>query len=210
MSSLEFVEFEVKHPATASQLIKFKQILENQPDLKKFIYVAGPDTFFTYKDSFFKDHPQWSAEGTFVRYRKPSFGLDKGKRTVTWKYKPAGAVNNIQRREHNWDVGKTPENVILEQLKDSGLEINASIVKDCHIFNFEDATVVFYIVYDTTSGEASEPRYFIEIEVDEETIASKTEDEAWQVIDKYENILNPLGVSKKTRIKQSLFEMYRK
>lgn len=210
IENLEFIEFEVKHPASASQLVEFKQILEQQEGIVEFIYVAGPDMFFIYPNVFFKSHPQWDIKGTFVRYRRPSFGLDKGRRTVTWKYKPAGADDNIKRKEHNWDVGKTPENVIIEQLKDSGLSFNCSIVKDCHVYNFKDASVVFYIVYDTTEGKAGEPRYFIEIEVDEKTIANKTEQEAWAIIDKYEAILSPLGVNKKTRIKESLFEMYRR
>lgn len=208
--SLEFIEFEVKHASSAQKLVRFKQLLEQQEGILEFVYVSGPDYFFTHPDSFFTTHPQWDRKGTFARYRRPSFGLDKGRRTVTWKYKPAGAENSIQRREHNWEVGKTPENVVFEQFKDSGLKFNSSIVKDCHIYNFKDASIVFYIVYDTTDGEAGDPRYFIEIEVDEKTIANKTEDEAWAVIDKYEKILSPLGVSKKSRIKESLFEMYRR
>jgi adenylate cyclase class IV len=208
--SLQYIEFEVKHSATAAQLVQFKQILEKQPDILQFVYVAGPDSFFTYSKDFFEKNPQWDEKGTFVRYRKPSFGLDKSKKTVTWKYKPAGAKNNIIRKEHNWEVGKTPENVILEQLKDSGLTFNSSIVKDCHIYIFKDATVVFYIVYDITEDSQGEPKYFVEIEVDEKTIDQKTENEAWEVIEKYEKILSPLGISSKTRIRRSLFEMYRR
>lgn len=208
--SLEFIEFETKYRAEDHLLIKFKQLMEAQAGLKDFVYVEGPDLFYTYPQTWFNANPQWDSQGTFIRYRKPSFGLDKGRRQVTWKYKPAAAKNNIQRREHNWDIGKTPENVIIEQLTDSGAKFNCSLIKNCHIYKFDDATLVFYTVYDTTYGEPKKADYFIEIEVCEESIASMTEAEAWGVIEKYEKILTSLGVEAKKRLKKSLFEMYKK
>lgn len=208
--NLEHIEFETKYRVEDHLLIKFKQILESHEDLKDFLYVEGPDLFFVYPPQWFQANPQWDPSGTFIRYRKPSFGLDKGRRQVTWKYKPASAKNNIQRREHNWDIGKTPEKTILEQLQDSGATLNASIVKNCHIYKFDDATLVFYTVYDTTYGEPKKADYFVEIEVDEELISSMTEAEAWSVIEKYEKVLAPIGITAQKRMKKSLFEMYRK
>lgn len=208
--SLEHIEFETKYRVEDHLLIKFKQIMENQEDLKDFIYVEGPDFFYTYPQAWFDANPQWEPNGTFVRYRKPSFGLDKGRRQVTWKYKPIDAKNSIKRKEHNWDIGKTPEKVIIEQLQSSGLLFNASIVKNCHIYIFGDATLVFYTVYDTTYGEPKKADYFVEIEVDENTIGDLNEDEAWKVIEKYEQVLSPLGISARNRLRKSLFEMYKK
>jgi hypothetical protein len=208
--NLEHVEFETKYRVADHLLIEFKQILEAHTELKGFVYVEGPDQFFTYPDSWFNSMPQWDPEGTFIRYRKPSFGLDKGRRQVTWKYKPANSKNNIQRKEHNWDIGGTPEKVILEQIKDSGAIFNCSIVKNCHIYNFPDATLVFYTVYDTTFGKPEEADYFVEIEVDESLIGSMSEDQAWAVIEKYEKVLAPIGISAQKRLKKSLFQMYRK
>jgi adenylate cyclase class IV len=210
IKNLEFLEFETKYRVSDHLLVEFKQILEVQPDLKGFVYVEGPDSFFTYSDSWFAANPQWDPKGTFIRYRKPSFGLDKGRRQVTWKYKPANAKNNIQRKEHNWDIGETPEKVIIEQIQDSGAQFNASIIKNCHIYNFPDATLVFYVVYDTTNGKPEKSDYFVEIEVDEDTIHNLSEDQAWAVIEKYEAVLAPLGITAKNRLKKSLFEMYRK
>lgn len=209
-TSLEHIEFETKYRVEDYSLIEFKQIMEGQADLQDFIYVEGPDFFFVYPPEWFTTNPQWDPSGTFIRYRKPSHGLDKGRRQVTWKYKPKDAKNNIQRREHNWDIGKTPEKVILEQLEFSGAKFNASIVKNCHIYHFDDATLVFYTVYDTTNGTPKKADYFVEIEVCEETIGSMTEQQAWAVIEKYEKILSPLGISAQKRMRKSLFEMYRK
>ena len=208
--SLELTEFETKYRVEDFALIEFKQILEQQETLQSFIYVEGPDFFFTYPNSWFEANPQWDKLGTFIRYRKPSHGLDKGRRQVTWKYKPKDAKDNIKRREHNWDIGKTPEKVILEQLKFSGAEFNASIVKNCHVYQFEDATLVFYTVYDTTNGTPKKADYFIEVEVRDEIIGDMSEGEAWGVIEKYEQLLAPLGINAQKRMKKSLFEMYRK
>lgn len=208
--NLEHIEFETKYRVEDHLLIEFKQILEGHPELKDFLYVEGPDHFYVYPQSWFDANPQWDPNGTFVRYRKPSFGLDKGRRQVTWKYKPKDAKNNIQRKENNWDIGKTPENVIIEQLLSSGLTFNASIIKNCHIYFFDDATLVFYTVYDTTFGKPKKADYFVEIEVSEDNIAEMTEDQAWAVIEKFEKILAPLGISPQKRLRKSLFEMYKK
>jgi hypothetical protein len=208
--NLEGIEFETKYRMKDRDLIEFKQIAETQPDLKGFVYVEGPDQFFTYPQYWFDANPQWDPDGTFIRYRKPSFGLDKGRRQVTWKYKPVNSKNNIKRKEYNWDIAQTPEWTIIEQIKDSGAIFNASIVKNCHIYNFPDATLVFYTVYDTTFGNPKEADYFIEIEVNEELIASLKEEECWAIIEKYEKVLAPVGVSPQRRLRKSLFRMYRK
>lgn len=209
-TSLEHIEFETKYRVEDHQLIEFKQILEAHPELKDFIYIEGPDFFYVYPPEWFIANPQWEPKGTFIRYRKPSFGLDKGRRQVTWKYKPKDAKNSIQRKEHNWDIGKTPEKVILEQLETSGAKFNASIVKNCHIYHFDDATLVFYTVYDTTYGKPKKADYFVEIEVHEELIADMNEEQAWAVIEKYEKVLAPIGISAQKRLRKSLFEMYYK
>jgi len=129
---------------------------------------------------------------------------------VTWKYKPSGAKNNIKRKEHNWDIGKTAKKTIIEQIQDSGATFNFSIVKNCHIYKFDDATLVFYTVYDTTDGEPKKQDSFIEIEVCEDKIAGWTEEQAWDVIKKYEKALAPLGISAQRRMDKSLFEIYRR
>lgn len=207
--TLEHIEFETKYRVEDHQLIEFKQIVEAQSP-QDFIYVEGPDYYYVYPEPWFKMMPQWDPSGTFIRYRKPSYGLDKGRRQVTWKYKPIDAKNNIQRKENNWDIGTTPEKVILEQIQDSGGVFNFSIVKNCHIYIFADATLVFYTVYDTTYGKPKKADNFVEIEVKEETMAETTEAAAWAVIEKYEKILAPIGIVPQKRLRKSLFEMYKK
>lgn len=208
--NLTGVEFETKYRIEDHLLIQFKQLIGELAEPKKFIYVEGPDEYYTHPKYWFDNNPQWSPEGTFIRYRKPSYGLDNGKRQVTWKYKPSEAKNNIQRVEHNWNISDTPEEVVLRQLKDSGATFNFSIVKNCHIYQFEQATVVFYTVYDTTDGKPKKADSFIEIEVCEEKIANFSESQAWAIIEKFEKVLEPLNLSAQKRLKKSLFGMYKR
>lgn len=209
--NLEHIEFETKYGVQDYQLIEFKQLVETSPETKSFIYVEGPDLYFTYPDWWFKNNPQWDQEGTFARYRKPSYGLDNGKRQVTWKYKPKDTFNNIQREEYNWDVkDEVSEKTIIKQLERSGMTFNFSIVKNCHIYKFEQATLVFYTVYDITDGKPKKTDSFVEIEVDEEKIKDLTTDQAFEIISKYEKLLSPLGVSAKSRLKLALFPRYRR
>lgn len=209
--TLEHIEFETKYRVEDHQLIEFKQVMDAHGEEKKFIYVEGPDYYWTYPKWWLDNNPQWDESGTFVRFRKPSYGLDNGNRQVTWKYKPKEAKNNIQRVEINWDIkDKTEETNIIKQLECSGSRFNFSIVKNCHIYVLADATLVFYTVYDTTDGKPKKADSFVEIEVNENNMKNTTAEQAWTVIGKYEKILEPLGISARKRLYRSLFAMYKR
>ena len=182
-------EFETKYRVEGHLIYTFKEIMNNLDDTSTFVYVEGPDWYYTKED------------GSFLRYRK----ADNQKRAeVTLKEKPAGAKSNIKRKEVNWRVDGTPFETIQEGAFMQGYEFNFKIWKMCHIQNFKDATVVFY----TVRGEDNKDAHFVEIEVDEDTIHNLTEKEAWDVIKKYEEILIPLGITYKNRMMKSLFELY--
>jgi len=190
------LEFETKYRMDLGSLVMFKNIVSKESGLEKFLYVEGPDLYFIKPD------------GNFARYRKPIYGGDLERCEVTKKFKPLGAKNNNKRKELNVRVGNTPEDTIREDLACEGYVFNFSIYKLCHIYNFKDATVVFYTVYDTTNGKIDKIDHFIEIEVTEETIHKLTEHQAWDVINKYEKLLEPIGINPQKRLKKSLFEMY--
>lgn len=197
-------EFECKYRVKDHDLVTFKKIIATLPDPKRFLYVEGPDQYFT--------HPNFD-ESSFGRYRKPSFGLDGGRSEWTVKLKPKGAKNNKKRVEINWRVDGTPEEDIVRGAEVQGFAFNFSIVKNCHIMFFEDATLVFYTVYDTTEGSKStKVDHFVEIEVSEDKIREgMKEEQAEATIAKYEAVLSSIeGVSTKRRLKLSLFEMYRR
>lgn len=222
-------EFETKYRVDAASLTEFKQIADKLPNLEKFIYVEGPDTYYTNehitkrleafgetlseknKEAFNKVLEETiGAFPPFMRYRRPSHGLDGDRKELTTKYKQSGSKNNIQREEKNIRVDKVDEETIMKFVSDLGYKLNFSIWKTCHIYNFNDATLVFYSVYDTTNGKASKMDTFVEIEVNEEKIHNMTEKQAFEIIEKYEKSLETVGLSARSRLRKSLFEMYKR
>jgi adenylate cyclase class IV len=193
-------EFESKYRIKPHKLIDFKRILDAIPEQKRFIFVEGTDKYYISPE----------LKNGFARYRKPHYGLDNGRSEVTIKTKPIGAKNNIKRKELNWRVDLTDESAIDEGLRTMGFTFNFSIYKACHIYQLNDATVVFYTVYDSTNNKITKADSFVEIEVKEETISEHSEDSAMKIIEKYESFLKPLGLTARNRLKQSLFEMYKR
>lgn len=195
-------EFEVKYRVEPHVLIEFKKIVSEIPSNKTFLYVEGPDYYYT--------HPNYD-NSSFGRYRRPSFGLDNGRSEWTIKFKPRDAKNNMKRIEMNWRVDNTPEADIKRGAELMGFKFNFEIIKSCQIYKFDDATLVFYTVYDVTDNpKSSKIDHFIEIEVSEKMIYEKqlTEDDALAIINKYEKILLPIGINPQKRLRKSLFEMY--
>jgi len=190
-----FTEFETKYTSDISNLPIFKSIVETLPGLIEFTYAEGPDTYLTKPD------------GSFGRYRKAKYPHDTKYAQWTLKFKPVGAKNNISRLEYNWQVDGTPEQEILDGAVAMGFSFNFKINKGCHIYRFPECTLVFYSVKEENSARED---YFIEIEITEETVHELTEEQAWDIIRKYEKILEPVGVNAQKRMRRSLFEMYRK
>jgi len=226
----EHTEFETKYRVDAATLTEFKRIMDGLPNLKKFIYVEGPDHYYT--NEHITKAFQAFADGLpaahrdklhalinstigefppFMRFRRPSHGLDENRQELTTKYRQDGSKNNIQREEKNLRVDKTEEKTIKAFVADVGYKPNFSVWKTCHIYNLDDATLVFYSVYDTTDGQQS-PKVdnFFEIEVDEETVSKMTEAEAWGIITKYESIFAHLGITAQKRLRKSMFDMYKR
>jgi hypothetical protein len=225
----KLTEFETKYRVEPHLLTEFKKIMNSLAGLDKFIYVEGPDYYFTtdvpeqfyklaetVKDKTDREKLLKLIDNTlgnlpsFLRYRRPSHGLDNGRSEITTKFKREGAKNNIQRKETNVRVDITPEDSIRDFIGNFLYRTNFNIWKGCHIYNFEDATLVFYTVYDTTDGKATKTDSFVEIEVNEEKVSHMTEDQAWEIITKYEKALEDVGINPQKRLKKSLFEMYRR
>lgn len=222
-------EFETKYRVEPASLTEFKTIADKLPNLQKFIYVEGPDTYYTNEhitrklEAFGETLSEKNKEAfqavidetigafpPFMRYRRPSHGLDGDRKELTTKYKQSGSKNNIQREEKNIRVDKVDEDTIMKFVSDLGYKTNFQIWKACHIYNLDDATIVWYQVHDTTAAKVSKVDYFVEIEVDEDSISTKTEKEAWAIIEKYETILAEVGLSARSRLRKSLFEMYKR
>jgi adenylate cyclase class IV len=225
----KLTEFETKYRVEPHLLTEFKKIMGELSGLHKFIYVEGPDYYFTtavptqfyefaesLRNKEDKERLIKLIDGTlanlpsFLRYRRPSHGLDNGRSEITTKFKREGAKNNIQRKETNVRVDVTPEDSIRDFIGNFLYTTNFNIWKGCHIYNFDDATLVFYTVYDTTDGKATKSDSFVEIEVSEEKVSEMTEEQAWGIIAKYEKVLEDIGISPQKRLRKSLYEMYRR
>lgn len=226
-------EFETKYRVDPAMLTEFKSICDKLPNLEKFIYVEGPDTYYTNQhtikqfeilaDVMVSSGATRAAESMlklinetiatyppFMRFRTPSHGLDGDRKELTTKYKQTGVKNNVQREEKNLRVDKTDEDTVKAFVENLGYKLNFSIWKSCHIYNYSDATLVFYSVYDTTNGKATKVDNFVEIEVSEEKITEMTEKEAWEIVEKYEKTLESVGLTARSRLRKSLFEMYKR
>jgi adenylate cyclase class IV len=190
-----FTEFETKYSSDISQLSQFKSIAGNLPGLLDFTYCEGPDTYMTKPD------------GSFGRYRAAKYPHDTKYAQWTLKCKAIGAKNNFSRLEYNWRVDGTPAQEILDGAIAMGFTFNFKISKECFIYRFPECTLVFYSVKEEGSTKWD---YYIEIEITEETVHELTEEQAWDIIRKYEKILEPVGVTAQKRKRLSLYEMYRK
>lgn len=188
---LEHIEFETKYRVEESLLLPFKELVESLEGIKKFIYVQGTDEYYT-------------SELGLARYRREEFSKT-GRAEVTFKDKPVGASSNIIRKEVNWRVDHTKPKDIKAGLEMRGYKFNFKIWKACHVYNFEEVTLVCYSVRDE---ETKELAHFLEIEVAEGK--GLTEEQSWNIIKKYEEILTPLGITSRNRLRKSLFEMYKR
>lgn len=184
-------EFETKYRVDAKTQFKFKAIV-SELDFKTFIYAEGPDYYYSKKD------------GSFMRFRK---AVTEKRAEVTFKQKPKGASNNIVRKEVNWRVDYTSKEEVEEGAQMMGYEFDFSIWKSAHIYKMKDGTtLVYYTVRDLDNNN----HHFIEIELNEKNIHKLTENEAYAIIRKYEDILNPLGITYRNRLNKSLYEMFTK
>jgi hypothetical protein len=144
----------------------------------------------------------------FKRFRHASYPKEGTRKEITTKIKPDGAKNNINRTEKNLRVTDNDDVLIRETIMDDGFLFDFSIWKTCHIYKFSDATLVFYTVVESTPGIKYKEDHFIEIEVDEDLLNSISEEQAWEIVRKYELALEPIGIHAQKRIRKSLYEMY--
>lgn len=183
-----FLEIETKYDGSGIDRMEFKMLASTLTP-KSFIYVESRDIYYV------------RSENEFLRYRMPAEGETTGRSELTFKKKHVSANNNV-RTEVNLRVDKNDPETVAAFAEGLGYVRNFSIFKNCDIYFFDDADIVYYSVIDENNKLA----YFVEIECNEELNLSQ--DEAWAIIQKYEKLLAPLGISAQKRKKLSLFEMY--
>ena len=183
---MKFKELETKYGADEIDMKDFIDLI--QPLNPEWMMVSSYDDYFVNSDE------------EFIRYRYHDL---MGELTIKRKTTDA---NNNNRVEVNVPTdGKSgPEVAAFCELL--GYKKNFSIFKTCKIAFLPKAVLVYYVVYD---ANLNEKKRFIEVEA-KETYNWTSEEEAWATVVEYENLLAPLGISSKNRLKKSLFELFKK
>jgi predicted adenylyl cyclase CyaB len=186
----KYIEVEVKFDANDIDRLKFKSLARTL-NPKSFLYVEGVDVYYVKSDN------------DFLRHRIAAEHLEDKRSELTFKKKSTDKNNNI-RTEVNLRVDSNDPALVAVFCEGLGYKRNFSIFKCCDIYFFDDANIVYYIVTDDDNKMAS----FLEIEASEDI--GLTEEAAWEVVQKYEKLLAPLGITAQKRKKLSLFEMYKR
>jgi adenylate cyclase class IV len=184
---MKFKEIEFKYDADDISLQGFKDLVEPLAPNKTML-VSSYDDYFI------------DLAGNFIRYRyHDSHGELTIKRKTTDK-------NNNERIEVNLPTQGNNIKSVTAFVDLLGYKHNFGIFKTCQIYWVDNVVLVYYVVCDK---ELKELRRFIEIEADEE-YAWESEDAAWDHVEKYERLLEPLGITSRNRMRKSLFEIFRK
>jgi predicted adenylyl cyclase CyaB len=188
-----YLEVEVKYNAEEIDRIVFKDLAKSLSP-KSFIYVESTDIYYA------------KSENDFLRHRLPAQnkgGAEENRSELTFKKKIIDQ-NNWSRVEVNLRVDQNDPKLVEAFCEGLGYKRNFSIQKNCDIYFWDDADIVYYTVKDE-DGKYSN---FCEIEASEDI--GMTQEESWAVVLKYEKLLAPLGITPQKRKKLSLWEIYRK
>lgn len=185
----KFLEIETKYDANEIDRLKFK-ILAKSLNPDKFIYGEGTDIYYIKEND------------DFLRFRMPMVNSDDKRAELTFKKKSTDK-NNMIRTEVNLRIDLNSYELVNAFCEGIGYKKNFSVYKLFDIYFFEDANIVYYSVLDDLGKTAN----FVEIEASEEI--GLTEEKAWEVVQKYEKLLAPVGITAQKRKRLSLFEMYR-
>lgn len=183
---MHFKELETKYFADNIGMDDFVKLV--QPLNPEWMLVSSYDDYFT------------NDKGEFIRYR---YHDHMGELTIKRK---TTDTNNNNRIEVNVPTDGKSSPSIAAFCDLLGYKMNFSIFKTCKIAFLEKIVLVYYVVYDENLNEK---KRFIEVEA-RENYQWASEEEAWAEIVKYENMLTPLGISSKNRVKKSLFEIFKK
>ncbi len=183
---MHFKELETKYYADNIDMADFVKLV--QPLNPEWMMVSSYDDYFT------------NDQDEFIRYR---YHDHMGELTIKRKTTDA---NNNNRVEVNVPTDGKSGAEVEAFCGLLGYKRNFSIHKTCKIAFLEKVVLVYYVVQDQNLKEL---KRFIEVEA-KETYAWGSEEEAWATVVEYENMLAPLGISAKNRLKKSLFELFKK
>lgn len=187
---MKYREIEFKYRADDITLKDFTEFCKARGE-SAFITASGYDYFYDHA----KDHT------CFARHRVgPAFNQLTFKRKTTDK-------NNFVRTEHNIDLAMSVRPEQTQALcAEFGYRYNTSIFKNVFLYQFNTHTLVYYVCYDEKLKELGR---FIEIEMSED-YDWLSEDHAMGELLELERAAYPLGLSAQKRLRNSLFEMFKR
>jgi predicted adenylyl cyclase CyaB len=186
----QFLEIETKYDADNINRLEFKLLAQSLNPVR-FLYGEGRDVYYI-------------REGEdFLRHRMPMVNTDDGRSELTFKKKSNDKNNNV-RTEVNLRIDLNSNELVAAFCEGIGYKRNFSVYKAFDIYFFEDANIVYYTVIDDFNKIAN----FCEIEASEDI--GLTQEAAWEIVQKYEKLLAPLGINGQKRLRRSLFEIYRR
>lgn len=189
----EYLEVEYKYDASGIDRMAFKDLVKSF-NPKSFIYAESADIYYA------------KSKDEFLRYRKPSenkLSGEENRQELTFKKKSV-SQNNWTRIEVNLRIDLNDPHLVHAFCEGLGYKKNVEIIKFCEIFYFDDADLVYYLVKDQEGKYNS----FLEIEAIEG--CGHTKEQSLDILQKYEKMLVPLGITAQNRKRLSLWEMYRK
>jgi adenylate cyclase class IV len=187
---MKFKEIETKYSAEEISYRDFKQFCQSRKP-KNFVLASGYDHFYEKKND----------PGSFCRHR---VGPDMNQ--LTFKRKTVDSSNFV-RTEHNLNLSPDTSTHQVEALcAEFDYQYNTSIFKTCFVYFYDWYVLSYYLCYDVHMKEVGR---FVEIEMKEDHDFG-SEENAWSSLLIIEKLCKEIGLNPKSRIKRSLFEIYKK
>jgi hypothetical protein len=202
-NELEFKEIEYKYKADNIDPYLFEDICNKINEDFTCTRAVSRDLFYIRKGPNGNENDDLNSYPNVVRYR---FNEDDKELTLKKNTENKNCVNRIEINLKLAD--DTTLDTVNNFMKILNYEYHYKIIKDFNIFHYNDCELVYYIVFkELDNGTKIEIGRYIEIEA----INCKSEKNALNVIDKYENLLKSylIGNSIKLdeRINSSLYEL---
>lgn len=190
-----YKELEFKYKADEVSLSEFVKVIEELKPSKR-LDISSWDTYFV------KQTPTEQEVDYFVRFRESDTPELTKKRKVKKE-------NNWERLEIDLPLNKSAnEKIVSDFVSLDGYEKNFKIYKTCFIFWFDLFNVVYYLVYDENMKEQGK---FIEIEINKSKVEQIGLEEAKELLANMEKeTLSKLNINHKNRMRNSLFELFRR
>lgn len=190
-----YKELEFKYKADEVSLSEFVKVVEDLEPIKR-LDISSWDTYFV------KNDPNQGEIDYFVRYRESDTPELTKKRKVKKE-------NNWERLEIDLPLDKNAtEKIVSDFVSLDGYQKNFKIYKTCFIFWFDLFNMVYYLVYDENMKEQGK---FIEIEINKSKVEQLGLEGAKELLVNMEKeTLSKLNINHKNRMRNSLFELFRK